>query len=90
METTKTREKIFEQLTSNNLEIRYAYASQELKTWFLTKTKFHSFKGTRLLMVLGCKQSEGPISIFDTYPQVGMVVQDKYGILLEIVTCDWY
>lgn len=90
METTKTREEILEQLSSDNLEIRYAYASQELKTWFLTKTKFCPFKGTKLLMVLGCKQSEERISIFDTYPQVGMIVQDKDGILLEIVTCDWY
>lgn len=41
-------------------------------------------------MVLECKRSEESISIFDTYPQVGMIVQDKDGIIFEIVTCNWY
>lgn len=85
----KVQEQTKEQ-ESEALEMRYAYASQELKTWFITKSKFCPFKGTKLLMILGCKKSDQPINITDTYPQVGMIVQDKDGVVLEIVTCDWY
>ncbi len=74
----------------SSIIIRYGWGNEILKTWFLTKTKKAMVpEGSRLLMVFGCEETDGPISSFKTYPEVGDVVSDVDGEHIKIKTVDW-
>lgn len=78
-------------LRNKILEVRYAWANEKLKTWFLTKTPKEVVpKGCRLLLELKCESTTDPVSIKSVIPEVGGVVIDTDGTKLKIIEKNWY
>lgn len=70
--------------------IRFAWSNENLKTWFITKTaKAFLPKGSRLLFKMGCEPTKDPISITDTQPRRGNIINDVDGDKLKVVNVEW-
>jgi len=70
--------------------VRFAWGNEKLKTWFITKTvKAVLPKGSRLLFRMGCEPTNEPISITDTHPKQGDVINDVNGNKLNVVSVEW-
>lgn len=75
---------------TSNIIIRYGWGNELLKTWFLTRSKKVVIpKGSRLLMIFGCEETNEPISSSNTYPEIDDVVSDVDGEHIKIKTIDW-
>lgn len=71
--------------------VRYAWRNDIKDTWFITKHR-RAFmpEGSILLYLLGCVPTFGPIwTASDDIPQVGDVITDVDGTVLQVVTVDW-
>ncbi len=64
---------------------RFAWANEQLKTWFITKHKNCKVKGSRLLYTVKGLPTEKPLCSTTTYPIVGDVVMDIDGLIFEII-----
>lgn len=74
---------------SNNKEavIRYCYANDVAKTWFISKNKKVFLpKKSYLLLTISGEITNNPISVSNTYPSVGDVVCDLEGNHILIIT----
>ncbi len=74
------------------LLIRYAYADEARKTYFISK---HQHKkpvpNTHLLFVLLCEKTINGITTPDlTRPITGSIVDDIHGNRLKVIDCQWY
>ena len=76
---------------TSNIIIRYGWGNELLKTWFLTRSKKTIVpKSSRLLMIFSCKETDEPISSFNTsYPEIDDVVSDVDGEHIKIKTINW-
>ena len=74
-----TTEKQQVELKESVLELRYAWANQQMKTWFITKNKICEVPGSRLLFILYGQNTSRPVYAPNTYPQVGNVVKVMNG-----------
>lgn len=85
--------RVSEQQVHDNYEtgiIRYAWGNQRLKTWFITKSqKTVVPEGCRLLFTLTCEYTTAPISIADTWPQIGDVLVDVDGARIGVKEVNW-
>jgi hypothetical protein len=84
--------KIDSQLELNDVDnyiTRYGWGWN--KTWIITKSKKQIMpKNSRLLMKLGCQKTTLPVSINETYPEIGDVIIDNEGNKLLIIDCDFF
>jgi len=70
--------------------VRFAWGNEKLKTWFITKTsKAFLPKGSRLLFKMGCEPTNEPISITDSHPKEGHVINDVDGCKLKVISVEW-
>lgn len=70
--------------------IRYAWGNEKLKTWFITKTsKAFLPKGSRLLFKMGCEPTNKPISITESYPKQGDVINDVDSCRIKVIDVEW-
>lgn len=89
--STKTTEQLHTITDINYSVIRFAWANEELKTWFITQTKKAFLpKGTRLLFKMGCEPTNEPLSVINTYPTTGDVINGIDGNKLKVINVEWY
>ena len=85
---TTTKEEISTEV--DNIIILYAYGNQQLKTWFLSRTKQSILpKGSRLLFTLDCILTNKIGSTNSTYPSKSDIVYDIKGVKYEVMEVNW-
>lgn len=84
---TLVSSELIEEVQTNEIEVRYAFASSQDRNWFIRKNKTGGIipKGYKLIFILDCIKTNRLISIKDTYPTIGDVICDTDGDFLEIV-----
>lgn len=75
---------------STNSNLFYAFADEELKTWFITKDKNFKFGNTHILYEIIGKKSNLPIMTTKTYPEKGNIVDTTDSGKIEIVEINDY
>ena len=90
-ETIKTEEQTCNIADVRCSVVRFAWGNEKLKTWFITKIdKAFLPKGSRLLFKMGCEPTNEPISITNTYPKQGDVINDVDGDKLKVISVEWH
>lgn len=69
---------------------RWCYANEELKTWFISKTKNAIMpKGSVLLSRIECVYTENNLAVADAFPNIGDVISDVNGNHIEVLNVNW-